>query len=123
MVDIEGDHDCFWYKDLEKCKVQEETTDDTGAVVDESGAVVDGATGVIDSAKAVDEAALAAISALPNPMMGQVVYLVVALVYTAIPALVQFRWRINDNGGNDYYNQWVTNAAEWGNTNWWKIAY
>ena len=56
-------------------------------------------------------------------MMGQLVYLVVAMVYTAIPALVQFRWRINTSGGDNYYALWDTNAAEWGATNYWKIAY
>ena len=96
MVSIGVDDiDCFWYPELKGC----ETPDDDGGNGDngdnnngggdgQGNAGGDGGISETAKARLMDE-----LAGPVDPMMGQAMMLVTALVHTVVPLVQQFRWR------------------------------
>ena len=101
-----------------KCQEQTDNggdnTPDNGNT-DEDGAATEGAKAAL----------LEELAGPVDPLTGQIVMLVSAAVFTAVPLVQRFRWRagaLGGTGAGDFYQIWTDNAGELGATNVWKIS-
>ena len=88
--------DCFWYPELAKCQVQEESAGGNGGSDAGSGG---------ESAMATSSGSLVELPLMP--MMGQSVYLLAALGQTTAGVFKLLRWREANNAGDDWYKAWT----------------